>query len=316
MPVPAGVGGDRAGGRGRHRRALRHAVKAADVPASNPANRPAAAVTTRFSATESRAARRHPAPPPPRPRGRRGPVAGTVAARLRRMPILEECSPDADVAAALCHEIQQPLDCLLASLERAARALRRHPRGDAADEQPLLHFARWLADAESTAQHLQRVVADVGRRARREPRHVRQLDLRATVRAAAAMAQSGKLGADIAVDAPLPAWVDGVDTRLVHVFLHLFESALDDGGALEVRVARGDDDVTVEVRRRPIGLTSPRSRSASGAATDVVSQDLGAAVARQIVAAHGGQLVVDHGSADGSLARLTLPLARAVRAAH
>jgi C4-dicarboxylate-specific signal transduction histidine kinase len=241
-------------------------------------------------------------------RGRRGRGAGTAAAIADGMQIAEELSPDVDVAAALCHEITQPLSCLLASLERAHRALARQRR--TAEDQPLLHFAHSLADAEATAQHIARVVADVHGRARREPRRMRQLDLRAAVRAAAAMAQSDQgRGAAISVDAPLPAWVDGVDTRLVHVFLYLFADALDQDAAVAVTVRPSSDEVVAQLRRVPGAAPAPRPASA----TEVVSRALGRAVTRQIIAAHGGQLVESPAASDGTLARVTLPLAKAAR---
>jgi len=139
-----------------------------------------------------------------------------------------------DVATALCHEIHQPLSCLLASLDRAHEALRRCAAAGAAQE--ALRVAHCLADAHATARHLSRVVGDVHGHTRAEPRRTRRLDLRATLRAAAAMVQPSDGDGAITIDAPEPAWVDGVDTRLVHVFVALFADALTAERPLLVRV--------------------------------------------------------------------------------
>ncbi|HEX6835449.1 MAG TPA: hypothetical protein VF334_02695, partial [Polyangia bacterium] len=161
-----------------------------------------------------------------------------------------------------------------------------------------------LADAHTTARHLLRVVADVDGQARVEPRRTRRLDLRAAVRAAAMMVQPPD--GDIAIDAPEPAWVDGVDTRLVHVFAALFAEALEHGAALVARVRVTDLDVVVELRGDAATAPSPPPRR-THAAIDERSRALGRAVVQHVVAAHGGQL--ERRPIGGLAARVTLPAA-------
>jgi signal transduction histidine kinase len=228
-------------------------------------------------------------------------------------PTASPASADIAVAAALCHEIYQPLTCLLATLEQAHAALRERPA--ASGDQAGLRLARWLADAHATANHLARVVADVHGRARQEPRRMRTLDLRCAVRAAAAMSQPASAReSEIAVDAPCPAWVLGVDTRLVHVFLELFAEALREDAALFVRVVSEGDDVVTEVRYgaalEAMRDAVPRSRSASLPGCEATSPALDRAVVRHIVAAHGGTLEMWPAAPAGVLARVVLPLHR------
>jgi nitrogen fixation/metabolism regulation signal transduction histidine kinase len=223
----------------------------------------------------------------------------------------QAATDDSAVAAALCHEIHQPLTCLLSSLERANQALRRQPVTVA--DQALLQVARLLADAHATAQHLARVVAEVHAQAQSEPRRMRQLDLRAAVRAAAAMAQPGNSDAsEIAVDAPEAAWVDGVDTRLVHVFVALFAEALGEDAAVVARIRRVDGAIVTELRSGST-VVEPPARVVSIGAGAGTSRALSRAVARHIVSAHGGQL--DHWPSAGAgiLARVVLPSTSADR---
>ncbi|MGZ3428613.1 MAG: hypothetical protein ACXVCV_18295 [Polyangia bacterium] len=220
------------------------------------------------------------------------------------MLMSDTSTEDVAVAAALCHEIDQPLTCLLSSLERAREVLRRTSLTVA--DQTLLRIARTLADANATAQHLVRVVADVHGHARPEPRQRRPLDLRAAVRAAAAMAQGSDEAIEISIDAPEAAWVDGIDTRLVHVFVALFADALAEDAALVARVRQSDDEVTAELcygAPRPCASDARRPRHAGGART------LDRAVVRHIVAAHGGRLEAWPGAGAGTLARVTFPRA-------
>ncbi len=245
------------------------------------------------------------------PRITPGSTRDRLASRVQRAGRMELCQhridpPDdtPDVASALCHELHLPLGHLLDSLERAHETLRRRPA--ATPDQPTLQLLRCLADAHSTARHLLRVVADVHGHARAEPRHTRRLDLRAAVRAAATMVQPPD--GDIAIDAPDAAWVDGVDTRLVHVFAALFTEALEQHAALVVRVRAVDGDVVVELRGDAVTARPPLPPS-THAATDERSRALARAVVGHVVAAHGGRLERRPLASPGVAARVTLPAA-------
>ena len=149
---------------------------------------------------------------------------------------------------ALCHQIHQPLTHLLASLDGAHAALRQRLRDDAGD-QSALQAARCLAEARATAQHLLRVVGDVHEHAHHEPQRARRLDLRAVVRAAAAMAQPGGAGkAGIVVDAPEAVCGSMASTsRLVHVFLPSVSEAVTDETATVASVRSDGGEVFVEL---------------------------------------------------------------------
>jgi signal transduction histidine kinase len=212
-----------------------------------------------------------------------------------------------DAAVALCHEIHQPLTYLLVSLDRAREALQQRLRDGDAD-QPTLYAARSLADAYATAQHLVRVVGEVHDWAGREPRQARRLDLRAVVRAAAAMVQpGGPRESTIAVDGPDAVWIDGDDTRLVHVVVTLFAEALHEETALVASVRASGGEVFVELCHggadryedlRPI--TGPGA----------LSRALGRSLVCHIVRAHGGRLERWPELGPGVTCRVTLPAAR------
>jgi hypothetical protein len=205
------------------------------------------------------------------------------------------------VVAALCHELHGPIEQLLKSLELAQRAL-TGPHA-ARDGQAGLRAARSLVDAQAVARHLERVVAELSAHASGGPQH-RRLDLRSVVRAAAAMAQSGDDGsAAIVVDADAAAWVQGVDTRLVHVFIELFSEALALAPEIEVRVFAAAGEVITEVRRAAAPTKSKRPNGASGG----WSQPLRRAVMRHIIVAHGGR--IDDSDAAPLMSRVVLPAA-------
>jgi hypothetical protein len=120
------------------------------------------------------------------------------------------------------------------------------------------------------------------------------------------MAQGSDEAIEISIDAPEAAWVDGIDTRLVHVFVALFADALADDAALVARVRQSDDEVTAELcygAPRPGASDARRPRHAGGART------LDRAVVRHIVAAHGGRLEAWPGAGAGTLTRVTFPRA-------
>jgi len=214
-----------------------------------------------------------------------------------------------DVTAALCHELELPLAHLMARIDRAHELLRR--RRVPVMDQSMLQLAHCLADAHDTAQHLARVIADVTGFAHGDRRPSRPLDLRVAVRAAAAMAQRPDGGAaDIAVDAPAPAWVDGVDTRLVHVFVTLFTEALADEHGLVVHVGTVDGEIVTELR-----WSVSERHAARGACPSLPARSpaLGRALVHHIVAAHGGHLEHWPTAGAGVAARVTLPLARRMR---
>lgn len=212
-----------------------------------------------------------------------------------------------DVAEALCDQLHRPLTYLLASVERANEALRcRAGDGDGA-EQGSLRIARCLADVQATAHHLLAVVSEVHGHARAEPRRMRRLDLRAAVRAAAAMVQPGGGDPAITIDAPEAVWVDGIDTRLVHVFVALFADALAEEAPLVARLRVVDGGVRVEVAYSSPAHTTARP-TAHG--LDELSPGLARAVVRYIVAAHGGRLDTWPVAGPGLACRVTLPSSR------
>jgi signal transduction histidine kinase len=210
-----------------------------------------------------------------------------------------------DAALILCHELHQPLTYLLGSLDRAYQALeRRRRRGDA--EQAALQVARCLADAHATAQHLLRVVAETHAWAHPQPERARRLDLRATVRAAAAMVQPGDDDdAPIVIDAVEPAWVLGIDTRLVYVFVALFAEALADDTSVLAHIRAAGGEVSVELHRgAPLATAEPRRATSY----EELPAALGRSVVRHIVAAHGGRIERWPSAGAGIACRVTLPL--------
>jgi hypothetical protein len=201
---------------------------------------------------------------------------------------IETSDETPDVATALCRELRLPLDHLLERLERANRALQARTAaiGDGATLQAL----RALADAHSTTRHLLRVVEE-----RLDAGRMRRLDVRGVVRAAVAMTPE----LDVAVDAPEAAFVDGVDSRLVHAFAALLAEAATDDAALVARIGRSGDEIVVDfcyddgsARDGSVGPRGPHAIDRS--------------VVRHIIAAHGGRIERWPQAGRGVAVRVTL----------
>ena len=211
-------------------------------------------------------------------------------------PIVDSADETPDLAAALCHQLRLPLDHVLDRIQRAHDALRA--RNAPSIDGATLKALRCLADAHVTTRHLLRLVDDVDGQAPVVGGRMRRLDVRGVVRAGAAMLPE----LDIAVDAPDAVFVDGIDTRLVHVFTALFAAALTEADAIVARLALVDGEITVELRL-----------PGAGHAPSEDARPLGRALVRHIVAAHGGHLELGPAAGAGNFARVTLPPARAAR---
>jgi signal transduction histidine kinase len=214
--------------------------------------------------------------------------------------------------ATLSHELRQPLSAALPALEVQKRSLRPERRERAAEviEQQLHHIARLVEDL-SDVSHIARGIVDL----RRE-----RLDLRFIVRQALDMtmplidARRHRTTVTLGYQ-PTWVWVDGA--RMKQVFSNLLRNAASytpPGGHISISLGRQDGRVFVRVRDNGIGIAADALGpifevfERGSQHTDSSSLGIGLAVARQIVALHGGSVsAASEGEGQGSEFVVTLP---------
>jgi signal transduction histidine kinase len=214
--------------------------------------------------------------------------------------------------ADLAHELRTPVMGLLARIEAAQD-------GVLADE------AANLAAMHDEALRLTRLLDDLSSLAEAQ-RPGLLLDLEAVDLAGVARAQAAAFAPrfaekGIAFAQELePALVEGEPKRLEQVLANLLSNALrytDPGGSVMVRLARADGRAVLDVRDTGIGIAEAdvahvftrfwrgeksRSRATGGAG-------IGLSIVRELVRAHGGEVTVQSAPGEGSVFRVTLPLA-------
>ena len=125
-------------------------------------------------------------------------------------------------------------------------------------------------------------------------------------------------GLTIAVDAPpaLPAYVDA--DRLTQVIAQLLSNAIKfttPPGAVHVRVASDDDDVTIEVADTGMGIPAddlPRlfqrfTRATNAIRGAISGTGVGLAIVRQLIEMHGGAVSVESTEGAGATFRVRIP---------
>ena len=214
--------------------------------------------------------------------------------------------------ADLAHELRTPVMGLLARIEAAQDGVFADEAANlAAMHDEALRLAHLLDDLSSLAE-AQRPGLLLGLEA---------VDLAGVARAQAAAFAPRFAEKDIAFAQDLaPAVVEGEPGRLAQVLANLLSNALrytDAGGRVELRVARSGDSAVLDVEDTGIGIPAAdqahvftrfwrgeksRSRATGGAG-------IGLSIVRELVRAHGGVVEVRSVPGEGSLFRVTLPLA-------
>jgi PAS domain S-box-containing protein len=225
--------------------------------------------------------------------------------------------------AMLAHELRNPL----APISSAAQLLGHV----AADEGKVRHAGAIIGRQVRHLTGLVDDLLDVSRVTRGLVELQRErIDLKAVMASAVEQArpliETRRHHLDQATDAA-PAWVDGDRIRLVQVVANLLNNAAKytpQGGALKLSLEVGDGHAAISVRDNGIGIdpellpqvfelftqaerTPDRAQGGLG---------LGLALVKSLVGLHGGSVEAHSGGAGmGSLFRVVLPLAQAVRPA-
>ncbi|WP_456020957.1 hybrid sensor histidine kinase/response regulator [Pseudomonas protegens] len=121
---------------------------------------------------------------------------------------------------------------------------------------------------------------------------------------------------EVSFTAPAPVEGNWDEFRIEQVVTNLLTNALRYGGRspIQVRVYREGDEARVEVQDRGIGISQENQKrifqqfERVSAKTVVAGLGLGLFISEQIVAAHGGSIVVESEINEGALFRVCLPI--------
>lgn len=222
-----------------------------------------------------------------------------------------------DMAAALAHELNQPLTAM-ATYARASQVLARRSTVQDADAHKMLEVADKLAAEAARA-------GEVVNRLRRFFRE-RSTELQATelpgllVEAVAAQAQRAReLRVQVAFgdhEAIPPLWIDRVQIAVVlrNLLANAIEAASDPQRPpdaprqVALRLQQKDDEVLVSLQDSGAGLTREQARDIfdAPASSKPGGMGIGLAISRAIIEAHGGRLWAEAG-AQGTF-HFTLPI--------
>jgi signal transduction histidine kinase len=224
---------------------------------------------------------------------------------LRELSQRQALAAVGEFAASLAHEVRNPLTSIRVDLQRVEEKL-----PDESDARDLLDRA--LGEIE----RVDRSVTGALRVARSGSVTLEPVDIRAPLEAAVhsaapeLKAHGGTLEIDLGGADPL--WVKGDAPALEQLFLNLLlnaAQALDEGGRVEVSVARHAGGVSISIRDtgRGIPLDNIGRIFEPFYSTRPEGTGLGLAIAQRIATAHGGDLEVESSPGAGTTVRLRLP---------
>jgi signal transduction histidine kinase len=214
--------------------------------------------------------------------------------------------------ADLAHELRTPVQGILARVEAAQDGVLEDEQANlSAMHDEALRLVRLLDDLSALAEAEQ-----PGLLLEAEP-----VDLAAIAGAQASAFAAAFADKDVALSADLqPAVVDGEPKRLEQIIVNLLSNALrytDAGASVGVVVRREGDHALLEVRDTGIGIAAedlPRVftrfwRGEKSRSRDTGGAGIGLSIVKELVQAHGGEITVESASGEGSVFRVSLPLA-------
>ncbi len=238
----------------------------------------------------------------------------SVAAALNRLAetLQQEEGLRKESVQDLAHELRTPVMGVLARVEAAQDGVLEDEAANlSAMHDEALRLARLLDDLSALAE-----AERPGLLLETEPVDLAAVAAAQTAAFAAAFADKGiELASDVR-----PAVVDGDPRRLEQVAVNLLSNALrytDAGGSVLVTAGPDGDRAELEVRDTGIGIApedlprvftrfwrgeKSRSRETGGAG-------IGLSIVKELVQAHGGEVTVESVPGEGSVFRVSLPLA-------
>lgn len=213
------------------------------------------------------------------------------------------------LAAGVAHEVRNPLNAMLLTLEQL-RAKTAPAPGTPERER----FDRYVESVTGELRRLERMVGTFLDLSRAGQLGRESVDVAASVRAAAELfaGEARQRGVDLTVDAPEPVTVRGDGERLRTVWNNLITNALQAmgaGGAVTLRVRGDASGAVVEVADQGEGI-APEALGKIWEPFYSGRPDgtgLGLALVRSIVEKHGGEIDVESRPGRGATFRVRLP---------
>ncbi len=223
-----------------------------------------------------------------------------------------------DMAAALAHELNQPLMALSAYAQASRLLVERLPHEPDDGVRPLMDVTAKLVQEASRASNVVKRLRDFFRDRRADLQHT---DIAAlvgdVVESQAARAEALNVRIEWTCDDAIPeVWLDRVQIDVV--LRNLLSNALDAAAAsgdsqawVRVRAVREGNDVRISVHDSGPGIPSSALNDVFEArqSSKPGGMGIGLGISRAIVLAHGGRLWAEPGP--GGRFAFTLPLARA-----
>jgi len=224
---------------------------------------------------------------------------------MRELANRESLAAVGQFAAALAHEVRNPLTAIRVDLQIAEDELPEGSPGREAQERALREVMR-----------LNETVSDTLRLARPGPFGSSPIDLSQPVRAAIAAAgpafdqHGGHLDVDLG---QTPLHISGDSGALEQLFLNLLQNAaqaLKPGGRVSLGISPEDDGIAILIRDDGTGMTPDVLNQVFEPlfSTRPEGTGLGLTIARRIVDAHGGDITFESAPDSGTVVRVWLPL--------
>jgi signal transduction histidine kinase len=239
---------------------------------------------------------------------------GESRALEERLRVAERSTAMGRFAAALAHEIRNPLNAISLTIDHVRTRLA--PEGDAQRSE----FQALMTTLKSEVARLNRLVGDFlssGQPARLDPR---PCDVGQVVRETAALVEHKARDQSIAVELDVPAELPAtladpelLKTCLLNLVLNAFEAMPAGGRVLVSTRLEGEPDapaIAVLVSDTGVGMSRRAAASAFEPyfSTKEAGVGLGLALVSRIVEGHGGGVTLESTPGQGTSVRLVLPL--------
>lgn len=235
----------------------------------------------------------------------------TVEEQRRRLAQSEGLAEVGELAAEMAHELKRPLANVRTAMELLEQEYRLDPKGD-----------RLVEQVDSQLDQLSETMGDLFSLARPVEVEGERVEARELVDEALAELSGHPVLEEVRVRADhgddLPA-VEGDRRRLAQALQNLVVNAaeaMEGEGEIEVRTRRGPGDgVAVEVEDSGPGIPSDTLDDVVRPfySTKPMGTGLGLALVQRVAVAHGGALQLESEPGEGTVARLVLPAAGAIR---